>query len=1590
MEILPSVTWVSVSLPVVASVSAVALSIQRGLYHKRQQQEEGGISLSTDGRLPLRTDSKRDLSVPFDDTNRITRITYCTLLLATLSAMDLYANVTHVKNDPNNVHLIASSTGIFISWLYAFVLAITSRHYRLPNEWGWVLNVHLCIFYTIAFCFSVYQFCLDVIIGSPQMPWLESLSLLLPVLLGFDLVYVTATMKQGPPFLDEKDRPVCNINVDSIFGKLSFNWVTNVVRVVSKKKGEMTDQDLPVLTPEFRAHNIFYIFGASRGKGSLLYRLLKANAADIVIQVSLAIIASFLYYAPAFFMNRLLQLLQDVSNGVYYEDAMMYGTLIVIGMGVSIVILGIITGQLWYHASCSLQTRVRTMLNVEVYQKSLRRRDLSVASSEKADDKESKDTDKKEDEDSLASTGAIINLMGTDASRIADFAAVWFAIISAPLELITGFYFLYQLMGVSCFYGLLIMIVILPINHFNAKIFSKTQDRLMEARDKRVSLMNEVLLGIRQIKFFAWEKKWEERIMEARNLELHQLSITYVNGVFFSLVWQGAPILVTLVSFFAFTKIQGYELNAPIAFTAISIFAELRYALNVIPETLIDSIQALSSLKRITKFLEEDEIDPVLPGDNQASVKIGFENATIGWKKPLPNQSTADEEASFILKNIVAEFPNNELSLVSGSTGSGKTLMLLGLLGEAILLDGKISCPRVPLADTIFSEFGPISEDINSDEWILDRSLAYVSQTPWLQNASIRDNILFGFPYIESRYNNTLTACALDKDLSIFEDGDGTEIGEKGITLSGGQKARVALARAVYSRAKNVLMDDVLSAVDAHTAKHLYDNCLMGPLMRNRTRILVTHHIKLCIKGCSFLVHIDNGRAGVVGSPEELRQSGALQKIIEEDNEFEDDQDASEEAAIENIDNSSTTTVASGTDTNTKKDQKAARVLVEDETRASGAVKFRLYKIYFSMVGNAGFWLVMTLFVIGARSLEIGESWWIKIWAQSYTNNPNDNTTISAFNAGLGARTHDLGMMMMPDFSQTSVVTALNNGTSHTSSDGVNHLNYYLSIYCLITCGNVIVGSLRYALMYWGALKANRQLYGSLLHRVFRAPLRFFDTTPTGRILNRFAKDFEAVDSKIPSDFMLFVVQWFMIITTAITVCVVMPALFIPMFVIAAINIFVGLEYVKSSREFKRLDSVTRSPIFSNFTETISGVATIRAFGASQQFLQVMMECIDANVRPFVYSWTVNRWVSVRYSMTSAVVNFSACAIVLYNMDKIDVALAGFALSFVLLFTDNMFWGIRQYTGLEMSFNAIERIVEFMEMDQEAAAISSFRPPPQWPTQGEIEVKDLEVRYAADLDPVLKGLTFSVKPQEKIGIVGRTGSGKSTLALSFFRFVEASQGSITIDNIDIKDLGTEDLRSNLTIIPQDPTLFSGTLRSNMDPFQEFQDEDIIAALQRVHLVPSSANSSIQSFNSGEEVNANVFKDLDTNVSEGGKNFSQGQRQLLCLGRALLKSSRVVLMDEATASVDFETDKAIQKTITTEFSDSTILCIAHRLHTVIEYDRILLLDQGRIIEFDNPLTLINNPESSFYKMCRNSGEFDSLLELAKSKHQLVEV
>ncbi|CDH57434.1 abc bile acid [Lichtheimia corymbifera JMRC:FSU:9682] len=1576
MSSIPASLWLAVGVISTACVSALTISIQRAYDHKTKRQTESGPDPS-----PLHFDRKRDSSVPFSDVDRVPRLCFETAIITAISIYNLYLCVQALSdsNGSQQLYDVLGAAFVLAAWVYALALALTSQRYRLPNDWGFVINVHLCIVYFVSWCYCGWAL-YDTWRANPT--WSNGMPKLVCFLFTCDLLYVTATIKRGAPFLDENDHIVSSVNVSSAFGFLFFTWIRPLVKHAYKVR-KLNDNDLPTLPPIYRGYNLFYIFGESRGH-NLLRRIWDANRVAIILQVVLALISSVLYYVPHFYTNRLLKLIQDMGEGHRTENGVEEGFMIVIQQGISFVLLGLNIGQLWYWAASSLQVRLKAMLNIEIYHKTLRRLDSAIASGGQEKEESGKktseedDTKSEEEDEDVTSTGQIVNLMSTDSDRISEFSTWWFNAITCPAELVVGTYFLYTILGVSCFTGLGVMVLALPLNHYNAQLFAKTQDRLMDARDKRVSLMNEVLQGIRQIKFFASESNWEKRIMQSRAVELGYLRTAYISEALFQMVWQGLPILVTAIAFWSYTMLEGNELTASVAFTSIIVFDELRFSLIALPDIFIDGLQAWTSVRRIEKYLGQEEIEAPAPMNADEPVKIGFDNATVAWTaSPNNNEESQSSSSSqdtcagpdgFILKDVNLHFPNDKLSLICGKTGSGKSLLLLGLLGEAMVTKGKVHCPRAPIATTVSATFH-VLEDIPEEEWILEHSLAFVAQTAWLQNASIRDNILFGLPYVEKRYQATLSACALDKDLSIFEDGDMTEIGEKGITLSGGQKARVALARAVYSRAKIILMDDVLSAVDAHTAKHLYRNCLMGPLMKGRTRVLVTHHVKLCLGGSDYLVHVDAGRTDIAGAPTELRQSGALASILDEDKEDEDDVIEDE---VEEVDPQP---VATTTETN----KKPPKALIEEEHRETGKIKMRLYSLYFKAGGSWLFWILVLFLVIGNRTLEIGESWWIKQW----TSTENDSNTTNMFSAA--SIMHDTSERSLPNY--TPMIHHSDDDFVQVSGLKGHSVMYYLGIYVLITFSGVLATTLRFIAVFVGGLRASRKMYDDLLRRVFRAPLRFFDTTPIGRILNRFSRDFETIDSQVPHNMMSFVHTAITVVSTVILVGFAIPVFTIPMLTIIVLYIAVGAMFVVTSRELKRMDSVSRSPLFSHFSETIVGVATIRAFGVTRQFMQEMLKRVDTNARPYYYVWTANRWVSLQFFLLGAVISIGTGTAILLNLDYLDAAAAGFCLTFVLALHNNMFWCIRRYTSVEMNFNSVERVAEFMEMDQEAPAVTDVRPPSLWPSEGRVQVEDLEVRYAPDLDPVLKGISFNVNPREKVGVVGRTGSGKSTLALSFFRFVEASRGSIVIDGIDIKDIGTEDLRGNLTIIPQDPTLFSGTLRTNMDPFNQFSDDDIFTALRRVHLLPSADSLEADEL---EEVNANVFRDLETSVSEGGKNFSQGQRQLLCLARALLRRSHLVLMDEATASVDFQTDKAIQKTITTEFADCSILCIAHRLHTVIEYDRILVLDQGKIVEYASPLELISNSESVFHQMCRKSGEFDSLMALAKNKHQLVDV
>ncbi|GAA5957930.1 hypothetical protein JCM10213_002262 [Rhodosporidiobolus nylandii] len=1064
------------------------------------------------------------------------------------------------------------------------------------------------------------------------------------------------------------------------------------------------------------------------------------------------------------------------------------------------------------------------------------------------------------------------------------------------------------------------------------------------------------------------------------------------------------------------------ELTPSTAFASLAIWNELKFSLNVIPDVLQSALQCLVSLRRIEAYLSQPEIDhlnssspdpspdTLLVSPVQAEEPaVAFRKATVTWPRQ-EGQEQAEEDGdvgkNFELQDIEVEFPKGELSLICGRLGSGKTLMLLALLGEVDVLDGSVSCPRSSPSAIALPSLDWESY-LTDENWIAPSQASFVPQQAWLQNASVRDNIIFGLPFREKRYKAVLEACSLVSDLAILEDGDATEIGEKGINLSGGQKARVSLARAVYSRASLLLLDDVLSAVDAHTAAHIYENCLKGPLLEGRTVIVVSHHVHIVAPGAAHVIELDNGRVKFSGPSSAYLESDSYKAIVggggadEKDggadepsspskpstqplaassptkaksvsppmprsfaavvaesksktpaasstevssaSEGEDDSDSDEQdPQIDGLSASGGNGTADGSAGGKATassvvappkadDVKGPRKLIEEETRAAGAVSWTVWKLYLGLMGGAVFWLCFIAIFGGAKLTDVAQTWWLGKWAGD--------------------------------------------------DQGTRSVGYYLGIYAFLSLFAVFVSTSQWFVLYFGTLRASFKIHERLLHAILRAPLRFFDTQALGRIQNRFAKDLEQIDSNLPDHVGRSILYGLGVATTLAVIASTAPTFILGFAVLTIAYYHYARLFAFSSREFRRLDSVTKSPLFSIYNEAIAGVAVIRAFGSTARFMQLMLERTSRNVSFYYLLWGTNRWLHMRYSLLSAIVVALTGYVLISAGDKVDAALAGFTLTFSLNIANDLLFLVRRWTQLELAMVGVERVKEFSEIKQEAPEIVEPRPPAHWP-QGAIEVQNLQIRYAPELPAVLHNLTFSIKAGEKIGIVGATGCGKSTLASSFFRFVEASSGSISIDGLDISKIGLLDLRSRLTIVPQDPVILSGSLRSTLDMFGQYDDHEIFDALRRVHLIKEGEERD--SAEAG--ANRSVFWNLDAEVAEGGSNFSTGQRQLLCMARALLRSNKILLLDEATASTDHETDELITQTIRNEFADSTLLVIAHRLRTVIDFNKILLLDKGRLIEFDSPQKLLEDPSSRFYALCRAAGkrELQILKKMAKGK------
>ncbi|CAG8951038.1 hypothetical protein HYFRA_00006436 [Hymenoscyphus fraxineus] len=1328
----------------------------------------------------------------------------------------------------------------------------------------------------------------------------------------------------------------------SALGRYTFSWVGDLIHL-ARYRGRIFDKDLRAMDHYTRAQDLSNAWRQRTHTRRLWIEVIVTHKAAFIRQWALTLLQAFGLFAPQFIIFHILQILEKrgTSQKVGSEAWIWVVTLTITTIAISCI-------ESWMYWICwsELAIPVRSQLSSLIFQKALRRKDVKGLSKT---DKKANASDPKENGEGADFEGkqATVNLIGIDAKRVSDFCSFNNYFPGSFFKLIISFTFLINIIGwVPLLCGVAAMCAILPLNIYFSKRYSAAQDRVTKLRDSKLVVITEALQGIRQIKFSALETNWHDKIGKVRNRELAEQWNVFKNDSVLLFCWIVSPIAFSATSLGVYSWIYG-NLEPSIAFTAISIFASLETTLSIIPELSTNLIDAKISIDRIQKFLDAPEVSE----NKNDGPEIVFDAVSIAWPS---DEEKRDGDERYVLRDINLTFPARELSVISGKTGSGKSLMLAAILGEVDVLSGKLTIPRPPPAHERHDALA------TKDNWIIPSSIAFVAQIPWIENASIRDNILFGLPFDETRYWKVIEVCALKQDLAMLADGENTEIGANGINLSGGQRWRVTLARALYSRAGILVLDDIFSAVDAHVGRYIFEKALTGELGMGRTRILVTHHVALVKPKAKYIVELGDGTVEQCGLVQELEVDGTLQKIIsheETPQEILQDQEMTAVNSEHSSDEDASSVHHAGPVESTKVNSKkpTPRKFVEDEKREEGAVKTAVYMTYINTSGGLRFWGVVLIAFACAQAMVTARTWWLRIW----THDSQRTSSIPTLAYTL----------QLPDLAPAHTSNMAGKmGQSHS-------LGFYLGIYAALSIVNAIVGTFKYWYVFTGSLRASRQLFDRMCFTILTTPLRFMDTVPMGRIINRFTTDFQVVDGRLGLEMNFCAHNTFLLLGIMVAGCLVSPWVILMSLVLMGVCIYIAIVYIKAAREVKRLESIARSPVLDQLGSAIAGVGTIRAFDKADTYITRMFAKIDAHTEAFWHLWVFNRWMGWRMSFVSGLFSSFICVVVLLLKD-IDASLAGFALSFSIQYSLTVFWAIRHYTNVELHMNAAERIVEYSNLATESR--EGIKPPAHWPAEGVLEVNDLVIGYAPDLDPVLNGVTFRIERNERVGVVGRTGAGKSSLTLALFRFLEARSGSIHIDGIDISRLKLYNLRKALAIIPQDPVLFSGTIRSNLDPFNKYRDGALHDALLRVHLVGSSLVASLAevfSLSDSDQSNKNVnpFTDLSSPITEGGLNLSQGQRQLLCLARAIISRPKIMVLDEATSAVDMETDALIQRSIREEFTRSTLLVIAHRLSTIVDFDKILVLDAGKVVEFGKPKELMAIEGGVFRGMVEESGE-----------------
>ncbi|XP_062293834.1 ATP-binding cassette sub-family C member 10 isoform X2 [Scomber scombrus] len=1108
--------------------------------------------------------------------------------------------------------------------------------------------------------------------------------------------------------------------------------------------------------------------------------------------------------------------------------------------------------------------------------------------------------------------GEVVNLMSTDSDRVMNFFNSFHELWTLPFTFSITLYLLYLQVGVAFLGGLGVALLLVPFNKFLASRILSNNKHMLRYKDIRVKLMTEILFGIRVIKFYNWEPHFTQKVADCRKQELSHLKALKYLDAMCVYTWAALPVVISILTFVTYVLL-GHQLTAAKVFTTLALVGMLIFPLNSFPWVINGILEAKVSLERMQRFFDLTNQDLqayyalVSPEDSQTSVL--FNQGKFSWQQLDENKERETEsgaaKGSLQLHNLNLHITKGSLVVVVGKVGCGKSSLLAALTGELNRLSGVV--------------------------YVADRDYGFglAAQEPWIQHASVRDNILFGKDYDTSFYQAVIEACALSDDLNVLPNGDRTKVGENGVTLSGGQKARVALARAVYMDKDIYLLDDPLAAVDSDVAEHLMQKCIVE-LLRGKTRVLCTHRIEFVDKADSVIL-MENGTIVKMGSPAEV-----LPLVEAVPKKRKNDQNTKEKEGVEQEEEES----GSPADLCADNDADPSGA----EQKQAGGLAWKVYRIYWVSVGKVLAASILLSLLLMQASKNISD-WWLSHWISELKNNGSTGRN--------GSSSAAFSSPQLLLFSPGGLMSPLSSLQTLPSTNLSSDVRFYLTVYGSIAAANTVFTALRAFLFAYGAVCAATAIHNRLLDRVLKATVTFFDTTPLGRILNRFSSDLYSVDDSLPFTLNSLLANGFRLLGMLVVISYGLPWVLVPLLPLALLYHRTQHFYRHTSRELKRLCSLTLSPIYSHFSETLTGLGTIRASHSSARFEEEIAKRLEQNQRCLFLSNAAMQWLDIRLQLigVTVVTGLGVIAVVQHQLDSVDPGLVGLSLSYALSITSLLSGLIFSYTQTEMQMVSVERTEEYSTGLPTESQHQNNQLPPAWPEQCWLEFRNVVLAYREGLPNALDGVSLVVRPGEKVGIVGRTGSGKSTLFLALFRMVELNQGQILLDGLDISTVGLAQLRSRLAIIPQDPFLFSGTIRENLDPCGRHLDQQLLDVLDQCHL------SSV----------VNRMGGLDAEVGEKGKAFSVGQRQLLCLARALLTQAKVLCIDEATASVDQKTDKLLQQTIRAKFQDKTVLTIAHRINTIMDCDRVLVMQAGKVVEFDTPAALCQTDQSIFQRL-----------------------